>query len=190
AGRASSGASASQPRSTPSSPSTRPSPDAGQVHGGCAHGRARAPEDEVVKDEPRTADNVVQSRGAEPRLPPGQIQTDKWAGLHYGNVPSAAVSRWDLPCWGEGGNSPRWTYTEFLALPRVQVRSDIHCVTRWSRFDNLWEGVSIRLVLERARPRPNARHVIVHAEQGYTTNLPLDELDQDDVLLASKHDGR
>jgi DMSO/TMAO reductase YedYZ molybdopterin-dependent catalytic subunit len=143
-----------------------------------------------VKDEPRTADNVVQSRGPEPRLPPGQIQTDKWPVLHYGNVPSVDVSRWDLRVWGEVESPQRWTYTEFLALPRVQVRSDIHCVTRWSRFDNLWEGVSIRLVLERARPRPNARHVIVHAEQGYTTNLPIDELDQDDVLLAIQHDGR
>jgi DMSO/TMAO reductase YedYZ molybdopterin-dependent catalytic subunit len=71
----------------------------------------------------------------------------------------------------------------------VQVRSDIHCVTRWSRFDNLWAGVSLREVLRRAVPRPEARFAIIRAEQGFTTNLPLAELEHDDVLLADTHDG-
>jgi DMSO/TMAO reductase YedYZ molybdopterin-dependent catalytic subunit len=71
----------------------------------------------------------------------------------------------------------------------VQVRSDIHCVTRWSRFDNLWEGVSLREVLRRAEVKPEARFAVIHAERGFTTNLPLAELDQDDALLADKHDG-
>jgi DMSO/TMAO reductase YedYZ molybdopterin-dependent catalytic subunit len=76
-----------------------------------------------------------------------------------------------------------------VRLPRVVVKSDVHCVTRWSRFDNLWEGVSVRELLERVRVRPEAVAVMVHAEQGYTTNIPLDELRREDVLLALTHDG-
>jgi DMSO/TMAO reductase YedYZ molybdopterin-dependent catalytic subunit len=72
----------------------------------------------------------------------------------------------------------------------VQVRSDIHCVTRWSRFDNLWEGVSVREVLRRAGVKPEARFAVIHAEGGFTTNLPISELDEDDVLLADRHDGK
>jgi DMSO/TMAO reductase YedYZ molybdopterin-dependent catalytic subunit len=82
-----------------------------------------------------------------------------------------------------------WTWDGFVQLPRVEVKSDVHCVTRWSRFDNLWEGVSVREILARARVRPEAVAVMVHAEQGYTTNIPLDELRQNDVLLALQHDG-
>jgi DMSO/TMAO reductase YedYZ molybdopterin-dependent catalytic subunit len=83
----------------------------------------------------------------------------------------------------------RWTWEEFRTLPRVEVRSDIHCVTRWSRFDNLWQGVRAREVIGRAGASPEARFAIVHAEQGFTSNLPLAELMHDDVLLAEKHDG-
>ncbi len=78
---------------------------------------------------------------------------------------------------------------EFRALPRVRVTSDIHCVTRWSRFDNLWEGVAVRTLLEAAGVRSEARFAIINAEQGFTTNLPLAELLNDDVLLADRHDG-
>ncbi len=71
----------------------------------------------------------------------------------------------------------------------MQVQSDIHCVTRWSRYDNLWDGVSLRWMLSQAGLRPEARYVVIRAEQGFTTNLPVSELDQDDVLLADRHDG-
>ncbi len=146
--------------------------------------------DDSVKDQTAPADNLIQVPGREPRLPPGQVRTDKWPVLHYGGVPRIDLARWDFRVWGEVEAPGRWSWEEFLALPRVQVRSDIHCVTRWSRFDNLWEGVPVGIVLERARPKREARHVVIHAEQGYTTNLPLHELDQDDVLLAFKHDGQ
>jgi DMSO/TMAO reductase YedYZ molybdopterin-dependent catalytic subunit len=83
----------------------------------------------------------------------------------------------------------RWSWDEFLTLPRVTVRSDIHCVTRWSRFDNEWSGVSFREVMRHVVVKPEARFAIVRAEQGFTTNLPLAELNQDDVLFALQHDG-
>ena len=125
----------------------------------------------------------------EPRLPPGQVRTDKWPVLHYGSVPDADLGQWDFRVHGLVEKPVRWTWAEFQALPRVAVRSDIHCVTRWSRFDNLWQGVAIREVLMRVGVKPEASFAIVHAEQGYTTNLPLAELNQDDVLLADRHDG-
>src|SRR5262249_28338244 len=84
----------------------------------------------------------------------------------------------------------RWAWDEFRRLPRIRVRSDIHCVTRWSRFDNLWEGVSVRALLEGAGLSSSARFVVIHAEPNFTTNLPLAELLQDDVLLADQHDGQ
>lgn len=125
----------------------------------------------------------------EPRLPPGQVVTDKWPVLHYGSVPRMDLSRWDLRIHGLVDSPQRWSWDEFQQLPRVKVRSDIHCVTRWSRFDNLWEGVSIREVLGRAGVQSEARYAIAHAEQGFTANLPLTELVNDDVLLADRHDG-
>ena len=125
----------------------------------------------------------------EPRLPPGQIQTDKWPVLHYGSVPGIDLDHWDFRVHGLVETPQRWSWAEFQTLPRVQVKSDIHCVTRWSRFDNTWEGVSLREVLERAGVRPEATFAIAHAEQGFTANLPVTELWNDDVLLADKHDG-
>ena len=109
--------------------------------------------------------------------------------LHYGSVPEAYLARWDLRVFGEVDRPQRWTWDEFQALPRVRVHSDIHCVTRWSRFDNVWEGVAIREVLRLAGVKPAAAYVVAHAEQGFTANLPLEELNQDDVLLATRHDG-
>ena len=134
------------------------------------------------------ADNRENPR-REPRLPPGQILTDKWPVLHYGSVPRVDLERWDLKVHGLVAHAMTWNWEQFQALPRVRVRSDIHCVTRWSRYDNDWEGVSLSEVLRRVSPAPNAGFAIVHAEQGFTTNLPLKELDRDDVLLADRHDG-
>jgi DMSO/TMAO reductase YedYZ molybdopterin-dependent catalytic subunit len=134
--------------------------------------------------------DIHDSPRRDPRLPPGQILTEKWPVLHYGSVPKTDLAAWDFRVHGLVERPVRWTWQEFQELPRVRVRSDIHCVTRWSRFDNVWEGVSIREVLRRASPRSEANFAVVHAEQGYTTNLPLGELDQDDVLLADQHDGK
>lgn len=143
-----------------------------------------------MNDAPNPADNRIDSPRIEPRLPPGQVKTEKWPVLHYGSVPTVDLATWSLQVDGRVEQPLRWTWDAFKSLPRVQVFSDIHCVTRWSRYDNLWAGVAIREVLRLARPTAAATHVVVHAEQGFTTNLPLKELDQDDVLLADTHDGQ
>ena len=142
-----------------------------------------------MKSVPEPADTRVSPK-REPRLPPGQIVTEKWPVLQYGTVPKVDLSRWDLRVYGLVERPLAWSWQEFRSLPRVRVRSDIHCVTRWSRFDNLWEGVSVREVLRRAGVKPEARFGILHAERGFTANLPVAELDQDDVLFADTHDGK
>ncbi|HET9796251.1 MAG TPA: sulfite oxidase-like oxidoreductase [Thermoanaerobaculia bacterium] len=124
------------------------------------------------------------------RLPPGQYRTEKWPVLTYGATPSVDLANWTFRCVGRVGQEVSWTWPEFLALPRAEVVSDIHCVTRWSRFDNLWEGVRAREILDRVALAPDAVAVVVHSEGGYTTNVALEDLRGDDVLLAIRHDGR
>ena len=124
------------------------------------------------------------------RLPPGQVLTVKWPVLTYGPTPEVDRQTWTFRSFGMVEEEHSWTWKEFLDLPRVEVTSDIHCVTRWSRYDNLWEGVALREVLRRAVPKADGRFAVIHAAQGFTTNLPLTELDQDDVLLADQHDGK
>jgi DMSO/TMAO reductase YedYZ molybdopterin-dependent catalytic subunit len=125
----------------------------------------------------------------EPRLPPGQVLTDKWPVLQHGAVPREDLATWDLVVDGLVEHPQRFTWEQFRTLPRVQVTSDIHCVTRWSRYDNRWEGVAVSELLARAVARPEARFAIVHADPDYTTNIPLDALRDRDVLLADTHDG-
>ncbi len=125
-----------------------------------------------------------------PRIPPGQTLTDKWPVLTYGRTPRADLARWTFRCSGLVEQEVQWTWEEFLALPRVRIRSDVHCVTRWSRLDNEWEGVRVAELMRHVRLRPEARYVMVHADPDYTTNLSLEDLLGDDVLLALKHDGR
>ncbi len=123
------------------------------------------------------------------RLPPGQSLTLKWPVLHYGSVPRFDPARWDFKIAGLVEVPLRLTWEEFNALPTTQLTSDFHCVTRWSRFDNHWEGVAFRDVLKRVKLKPRAGFVLVHAEQGFTANVPLPDLDRDDVLFATHHDG-
>lgn len=123
------------------------------------------------------------------RLPPGQSLTQKFPVLHYGPVPRFDPATWDLRVFGEVRREMRWTWDEFLALPTVTLKTDIHCVTRWSMFDTTWEGVSFRDFVELFGLTPAARFVIAHAENDYTTNLPLDVMLEDNVLLAYKFNG-
>ena len=132
---------------------------------------------------------AASERVPEPRLPPEQTLTAKWPVLTYGETPRVDLRTWTLRCHGLVEEEVSWTWEEFTRLPRVTVTSDIHCVTHWSRYDNVWEGVSLREVLRRVKPRPEAVAVMAHSEGGYTTNILLDELRGDDVLLATKHDG-
>ncbi|MGE0405720.1 MAG: sulfite oxidase-like oxidoreductase [Candidatus Korobacteraceae bacterium] len=123
------------------------------------------------------------------RLPPGQALTLKWPVLHYGSVPRFDPKRWDFRIYGLVSEPVKLTWEEFNRLPTVEVTSDFHCVTRWSRFDNLWRGVGFREILKQVQLKPEVRFVLVHAEQGYTANVPLADLDRDNVLLATHHDG-
>jgi DMSO/TMAO reductase YedYZ molybdopterin-dependent catalytic subunit len=127
----------------------------------------------------------------EGRLPPGQSLTQKFPVLHYGPVPTFNPATWDFRVWGEVETEVRWTWDEFLNLPRTQLKMDIHCVTRWSKFDTLWEGVSPRTLIEAGliKPRPEASYVIQHAEYGYTTNLPLEIMLGDNFLMATHYAG-
>nr|BBH92829.1 sulfite oxidase-like oxidoreductase [Thermogemmatispora argillosa] len=136
--------------------------------------------------ETATNSNVKEEKD---RLPPGQYLTKKWPVLSYERTPSFPPD-WRLKITGEVEHPFELTWEEFLALPRVTITTDIHCVTTWSRFDNTWEGVHIREILKRARPLPSARYVMAHSWTGYTTNMPLSSLDDDDVLIAIKHDGK
>jgi DMSO/TMAO reductase YedYZ molybdopterin-dependent catalytic subunit len=124
------------------------------------------------------------------RVPPGQVLTAKWPVLTHGSTPPFDPRTWTFRCFGLVEREVVWTWPEFLALPRVRVVSDIHCVTHWSRLDNEWEGVSIREIMRRVTVRPEATFVMQHADPDYTTNIALAELLDDDVLLALGHNGR
>ena len=121
------------------------------------------------------------------RVPPGQRVTEKWPVLHYGSVPRIEIADWRFSISGLVKQERRLDYKEFTSLPRVKVFSDIHCVTRWSRLDNLWEGVSTGEIRELVEILPEARFVIVHSAGGFTTNLSWDDFFASDVLFALKH---
>jgi DMSO/TMAO reductase YedYZ molybdopterin-dependent catalytic subunit len=124
------------------------------------------------------------------RFPPHQVLTRKWPVLHAGSTPAFNRAAWTFHIFGLIETPWQCTYEEFLALPHVQVQADMHCVTRWSKLDNLWEGVSTAVVLAHVRTLPDARFVMVHSEHGYTTNLSLVDFLGEDCLFAWKHNGQ
>ncbi len=124
------------------------------------------------------------------RIPPGQYRTEKFPVLHYGSTPKTELANWDFKVFGEVDSPFGLTWTEFKTLPRKTVHTDIHCVTRWTKLDTTWEGVPIQEIMSRAQVRPGAGYVLAHSEQGYTANMPLSVLDDDDVLLADTFDGQ
>ncbi len=123
------------------------------------------------------------------RTPPGQYLTGKFPVLHYGTVPPVDLATWTFRVFGLVDAPVSLTWEQLQALPRKREVVDIHCVTRWSKLDTAWEGVPIRAILDLAGVRPEATHAVAHCEQGYTTNLPLAVLDDEDVLLADTYDG-
>jgi DMSO/TMAO reductase YedYZ molybdopterin-dependent catalytic subunit len=124
------------------------------------------------------------------RLPPGQYLTDKWPVLHAGSVPRYAdLATWTFRVFGEVENEVELSWEQLNELPRSGNTQDIHCVTRWSRFDASFEGVHWRELAERAKPKPTAAFVIAHAEHGFTSNVPLRFVEDDDALLATHADG-
>lgn len=136
------------------------------------------------------AEAKVREAGYDPaRLPPGQYLTDKWPVLHAGEVPDTDLAAWDLRVWGEVEKPITLSWDELGALPRTENVQDIHCVTRWSRFDTRFGGVHWRELAGLVRPKPTARFAIAHAEQGFTANVPLEFLEHDLALLATEADG-
>jgi len=123
------------------------------------------------------------------RLPQGQSLTLKWPVLHYGSIPRFDPARWDFRIFGLVDEDIRFTWDEFNRLLQSEVKADFHCVTRWSRFDNLWRGVLARDVLAKARVSPEAHFAQILAEQGFTANLPLEDLLRPTSIFALRHDG-
>jgi DMSO/TMAO reductase YedYZ molybdopterin-dependent catalytic subunit len=121
------------------------------------------------------------------RTPPGQTLTEAWPVLHYGEVPQIDTARFTFTISGLVNSERILNYQEFMALPRVKVLSDIHCVTHWSKLNNLWEGPGSSIIRELVEILPEAKFVIVHAEGGFTTNLTLNDFFQPDVLFALKY---
>ena len=126
---------------------------------------------------------------AEGRLPPGQSLTLKWPVLHYGSVPHFDEAKWDCKISGEVAEPLKLSWKEFRALPQTEVSSDFHRVTRWSRLNNTWKGVLFSDVLKLVQAKPGAQHVLLLAEEGYTANVPLQDLLRPNVLFAFDHDG-
>jgi DMSO/TMAO reductase YedYZ molybdopterin-dependent catalytic subunit len=136
------------------------------------------------------AEQKLLDKGLDPeRLPPGQYLTDKWPVLHAGTVPGTDLSTWDFRVFGEVEQPLTLTYDELKALPQTEITIDIHCVTRWSRFDTGFKGVHWRELAKLVGPKPPARFVVAHAEQGFTSNVPLAALEDDSALIAWEADG-
>ncbi len=127
---------------------------------------------------------------ARDRLPPGQRLVKDWPVLDLGAQPDVTAERFRLDIDGAVRRPISMRLDEFTALPQSESVSDIHCVTQWSRYDNHWQGVSARTLLELVEPREEARRVIFHAFDGYTTNVRLDQFDQPDVFLVTQWEGR
>ena len=136
------------------------------------------------------AERKVEQAGYDPaRLPPGQYLTEKWPVLHAGGIPKTDLATWDFTVSGEVEQPLRLTWEELTALPATEVKLDIHCVTRWSRFDTRFKGVHWRDLGTLANPKPSARFVVAQAEQGFTANVPLAALEDENALIAYEADG-
>jgi DMSO/TMAO reductase YedYZ molybdopterin-dependent catalytic subunit len=136
------------------------------------------------------AERKVADAGYDPaRLPPGQYLTDKWPVLHAGSVPQTDLAAWDFRVFGEVENPVTLSWEELQALPSTEIELDIHCVTRWSRFDARFRGVHWSELAELVRPKPRGRYVVAHAEQGFTANVPLRALEDEQALIAYEADG-
>jgi DMSO/TMAO reductase YedYZ molybdopterin-dependent catalytic subunit len=136
-----------------------------------------------------TDENIIISPDTERevRIPPGQHEEESWPVLHAGSVPKMDIKDWKFSIWGMLEEDVELSFQDFMALPRVKVFSDIHCVTTWSRLNNLWEGVSTSTIKELVKILPEARYVSVHAYKKFTTNLSLEDFFAKDVILATKH---
>lgn len=124
------------------------------------------------------------------RLPPGQYLTDRFPVLHVGDVPTYAPGEWNLTIFGLVDEPYRVTFEELTAMPTVELVTDIHCVTKWSKFDTVWRGVRVKDLLARAGVQSGASHIMGHAEFGYTANVPLDDATRDESIVTWEFDGK
>jgi DMSO/TMAO reductase YedYZ molybdopterin-dependent catalytic subunit len=132
----------------------------------------------------------ARERGIDPaRVPPGQYLTDRFPVLTVGPNPRYDLESWDFAIFGEVENPITLSWDELMDLPQKEITTDIHCVTRWSKLDTTWRGAPVREVLDRARVKPAGTHVMAYSDGGYTTNIPLATLLDDDVLLAHTYGG-
>jgi DMSO/TMAO reductase YedYZ molybdopterin-dependent catalytic subunit len=138
----------------------------------------------------RRADAAREHGDGSARVPPGQVLTDKFPVLTYGGTPRVEPATWRFRVWGLVAEEREWDWDAFLALGSVEQVCDVHCVTRWSKLDTRWKGVPFNTVLAQLAPLPSADHVMVHCFGGYTTNMRLDELTDEDVMFAYAFDGR
>ena len=143
-------------------------------------------------DEMKSRREEEERMKKEGRLPPGQSLTQKFPVLHYGPVPPFNPSAWDLRAYGEVEEEVTWTWDEFSQLPRTSITMDIHCVTRWSKFNTLWEGISLKTLVDEGylKLKPTANHLIQHAEYGFTVNVPVEVALSDNFLLATHFNGQ
>jgi DMSO/TMAO reductase YedYZ molybdopterin-dependent catalytic subunit len=128
-------------------------------------------------------------RPEEQRLPPGQHLTKDWPTLDLGLVPNVTREHWRLDVHGAVERPLFWNFVQFAAQPQSHFRSDIHCVTTWSRYDNAWEGLATSDLLMACQPREQARFVVLHSYDGYSTNLKLEDFAAEDALLAHSWSG-
>ncbi|WP_424768754.1 sulfite oxidase-like oxidoreductase [Paenibacillus sp. sgz302251] len=137
--------------------------------------------------------NYVKSTGVSPelahRVPPGQIVTERFPILHEGEVPQYDLGSWSLRVFGEVEQERTFSYEELMALPQTKMVRDIHCVTRWSKLDTEWEGVKFTDLFPLLGAKPDAKYVMIHADEDYDTNLPLEDVLHEDVMLAHRFNG-
>jgi DMSO/TMAO reductase YedYZ molybdopterin-dependent catalytic subunit len=129
--------------------------------------------------------------GVDPsRVPPGQYLTERFPVLTVGPNPKYDLANWDLAIFGGVENRLRLSWDELMAMPQKEVKTDIHCVTRWSKLDTVWRGVAVTDLLDRAGVKPDVTHVMAYSDGGYTTNMPLEVITDDDVLVAHTFGGK
>lgn len=143
-----------------------------------------------TKEKLAKAGHLLTGGGGKDRLPPGQREVKNWPVLDLGIQPEIPLESWELMVDGLVENPVTWNWAQFQAQPQQQFLTDIHCVTAWSRYDNHWDGVSARHLLSVVKPKPEARHIVFHSHDGYTTNVKLEVFDDEDVLLAHSWEGK
>ena len=122
-------------------------------------------------------------------VPPGQFVTDKFPVLTYGSIPKIDMDTWQFKIFGLVDEEVTLDWRQFNDIGKIAIDAEFHCVTQWSNLQNTWEGISFNDLAKLVRPKPEAKFVMIHCFGGYTTNLPLDVVADDDVLFAFKHDG-